>query len=216
VHPYRVLGGSRECQQGIEVRSHGTKQMQINSNCALVPWFSRSFSAVFVSVRKTQKAKAKELPAPPYRLRASRPLIEGMHFHMQRHAGPAYKKNIGGATQGAAKRGSGSFPRTESQTTKSHASFNWVLDWISRIQLRPVLAFRLQLSYLQPPEHQRSSGLGLSYRFFWISRGRPQNKIGDPRGGWVGQRPKTDQGQIYFRFILWCFLTPLTEKRPKM
>jgi hypothetical protein len=23
-------------------------------------------------------------------------------------------------------------------------------------------------------------------------------KIGDPRGGWEGQRPKKDQGQIYF------------------
>jgi hypothetical protein len=27
---------------------------------------------------------------------------------------------------------------------------------------------------------------------------RSRQKIGDPRGGWVGQRPKKDRGQTYF------------------
>jgi hypothetical protein len=50
------------------------------------------------------------------------------------------------------------------------------------------------------------------------SRGRPpKQKVGDPRGGWVGQRPKKDRGQIYF---LICFygvflLPPLTEKKSR-
>jgi hypothetical protein len=30
------------------------------------------------------------------------------------------------------------------------------------------------------------------------TRGRPKKKVGDPRGGWVGQSTKKDQGQIYF------------------
>jgi hypothetical protein len=30
-----------------------------------------------------------------------------------------------------------------------------------------------------------------------VSRDRPK-QIGDPRGGWVGQRPKKNQGQIHF------------------
>jgi hypothetical protein len=48
-------------------------------------------------------------------------------------------------------------------------------------------------------------------------KGPPKKKIGDPRGEWVGQKPKKDQGQIHFFDILFMvfFLTPLTEKRPK-
>jgi hypothetical protein len=33
-------------------------------------------------------------------------------------------------------------------------------------------------------------------------QGAAQKQIGDPRGGWVGQRPKKDQGQIFFSDIL--------------
>jgi hypothetical protein len=51
------------------------------------------------------------------------------------------------------------------------------------------------------------------------SKGPPKIKTGDPVvGGWVGQRPKKDQGQIYcfdIYIFKWYFLTPLTEKRPK-
>jgi hypothetical protein len=50
---------------------------------------------------------------------------------------------------------------------------------------------------------------------FSAARGRQKTKIGDPRGGWVGQRPKKDQGQICFFDIRFFFLTHLTEKRPK-
>jgi hypothetical protein len=52
------------------------------------------------------------------------------------------------------------------------------------------------------------------------AKGPPKKKIGDPHGGWVGQRPKKDQGQIYvFDIFLWCFfLLPSprnTQKRNK-
>jgi hypothetical protein len=44
---------------------------------------------------------------------------------------------------------------------------------------------------------------------------KPKKSV-SPVGGWVGQRPKKDQGQVYFStFVLWCFWPPLTEKRPK-
>jgi hypothetical protein len=47
-------------------------------------------------------------------------------------------------------------------------------------------------------------------------QGAAKRKNGNPRGGWVGQRPKKDQGPIYFFDIfLSCFWSPLTEKRPK-
>jgi hypothetical protein len=50
----------------------------------------------------------------------------------------------------------------------------------------------------------------------WLNQGAAENKIGSPCGEWVGQRPKKDQGQINtFRCFLWCFRTPLAEKRPK-
>jgi hypothetical protein len=50
-----------------------------------------------------------------------------------------------------------------------------------------------------------------------VARGRQNKKIGDPRGGWVGQRPKKDHGQIFFRFFFFnlVVLNSLTEKRPK-
>jgi hypothetical protein len=45
-----------------------------------------------------------------------------------------------------------------------------------------------------------------------ISRGR-QKEVGDPRGGWVGQRPKKDQGQIcFFNNFYRVFELPLPRK----
>jgi hypothetical protein len=40
----------------------------------------------------------------------------------------------------------------------------------------------------------------------------PPKKNGDPRGGWVGQRPKKDWGQIYF-FDVFCRVFELPSPR---
>jgi hypothetical protein len=46
-----------------------------------------------------------------------------------------------------------------------------------------------------------------------MPRGRQQQqKVGDPRGGWVGQRSKKDQGQIYF-FIFFYGVFELSSPR---
>jgi hypothetical protein len=48
------------------------------------------------------------------------------------------------------------------------------------------------------------------------ARGRQKTKSVTPVvGGWVGQRPKRDQGQFFSDIFVWYILTPLTEKRPK-
>jgi hypothetical protein len=39
-----------------------------------------------------------------------------------------------------------------------------------------------------------------------------REKVGDPRGGWVGQRPKKHRGKALFS---WCFWTPIAEKPPE-
>jgi hypothetical protein len=56
--------------------------------------------------------------------------------------------------------------------------------------------------------------LGHAIHYPGRSRGR-QKHIGDPRGGWVGQRQKKDQGRLSLSIVfLSCFWTTLTEKRP--
>jgi hypothetical protein len=45
-----------------------------------------------------------------------------------------------------------------------------------------------------------------------------QKKIGDPRGGWVGQRPKKDRSRFFHFFLYRVFELPLlrsTRKRDK-
>jgi hypothetical protein len=44
------------------------------------------------------------------------------------------------------------------------------------------------------------------------ARGRQKKKVGGPRGGWVGQRPKKDQGQIYL-FDIFCGVFELPSPR---
>jgi hypothetical protein len=37
----------------------------------------------------------------------------------------------------------------------------------------------------------------------------------DPRGGWVGQRPKKDQGQIYLLHLFMVFLNSPHQETPQ-
>jgi hypothetical protein len=51
------------------------------------------------------------------------------------------------------------------------------------------------------------------------AQGAAKKKVGDPRGGWVGQRPKKEQaGFIFWIFLFLCSVfggTPLTGNSPK-
>jgi hypothetical protein len=53
----------------------------------------------------------------------------------------------------------------------------------------------------------------LALQLLWAPRGR--QKIGDPRGGWVGQRPKKDQGHFPFRYFLMVFSNSPRRETPK-
>jgi hypothetical protein len=61
----------------------------------------------------------------------------------------------------------------------------------------PTFTFNFQLS-------------NLSTFKFWLRRGRQKHKTppGDPRGVWVGQRPKNGLGSDFYYFFLIAFLSP--------